>query len=61
MTQTFLTPDIVPGKQEFGAGTYDAKYARGELAKAIIIHEYPLSIVDHLGFRRYSASLQPVF
>ena len=25
--QTFLTPDIVPGKQEFGAGTYDAKYA----------------------------------
>ncbi|KAH1214996.1 Zinc finger BED domain-containing protein RICESLEEPER 3 [Glycine max] len=49
------------GKQEFGAGTYDAECAREELAKAIIMHEYPLSIVDHLGFRRYSAALQPVF
>ena len=59
--QTFLTPDIVPGKQEFGAGTYDAKYARGELVKENIMHEYLLSIVDHLGFRRYSTALQPVF
>ncbi|XP_028214896.1 zinc finger BED domain-containing protein RICESLEEPER 2-like [Glycine soja] len=25
------------------------------------MHEYPLAIVDHLGFRRYSAALQPVF
>ena len=56
--QTFLTPKVVQGKQELGAGTYDA---REQLAKAIIMHEYPLSIVDHLGFRRYSAALQPVF
>jgi len=59
--QTFLTPKVMQGKQEFGAGTYDAECAREELAKAIIMHEYPLSIVDHLGFRRYSAALQPVF
>ena len=56
--QTFLTPKDVQEKQELGAGTYDA---REQLAKAIIMHEYPLSIVDHLGFRRYSAALQPVF
>ncbi|KAH1225945.1 Zinc finger BED domain-containing protein RICESLEEPER 3 [Glycine max] len=35
--------------------------ARKELASAIIMHEYPLSIVDHVGFRRYSIALQPVF
>ncbi|CAN1130269.1 hypothetical protein LINPERPRIM_LOCUS13113 [Linum perenne] len=27
----------------------------------ILVHEYPLSIVDHIGFRRYSFSLQPLF
>ncbi|KAH7853298.1 hypothetical protein Vadar_000990 [Vaccinium darrowii] len=25
------------------------------------MHEYPLSIVDHIGFRRYSTALQPLF
>ena len=59
--QTFLTPKVVQGKQELGAGTYDEKYARGELVKENIMHEYLLSIVDHLGFRRYSSALQLVF
>ncbi|KAH1221104.1 Zinc finger BED domain-containing protein RICESLEEPER 2 [Glycine max] len=59
--QTFLIPKVIQGKQELGAGTYDAERAREKLAKAIIMHEYPLSIVDHLGFRRYSTALQPVF
>ncbi|KAL5571469.1 hypothetical protein UlMin_021066 [Ulmus minor] len=27
----------------------------------IVLHEYPLSIVEHEGFRRYSNSLQPLF
>ena len=27
----------------------------------IILHEYPFSIVEHIGFRSYSASLQPMF
>ncbi|CAN1752433.1 Zinc finger BED domain-containing protein DAYSLEEPER [Linum perenne] len=27
----------------------------------ILLHEYPLSIVDHIGFKRYSCSLQPLF
>nr|KYP73344.1 hypothetical protein KK1_005964 [Cajanus cajan] len=50
--QTFLMPKVMQGKQELGTGTYDAENARRELAYAIIIHEYPLAIVDHLGFRR---------
>ncbi|OIW09734.1 hypothetical protein TanjilG_09407 [Lupinus angustifolius] len=49
------------GKQELGVGTYDAENTKKELASAIIMHDYPLSIVDHVGFRRYSASLQPLF
>jgi len=40
---------------------YNAENARKELAHAVILHEYPLSIVDHIGFRRYSAPLQPLF
>ncbi|CAN1855433.1 Putative AC transposase, partial [Linum perenne] len=27
----------------------------------ILIHEYPLSIVDHLGFQRFCCALQPLF
>ena len=27
----------------------------------VILHEYPLSIVDHIGFREFVASLQPMF
>jgi hypothetical protein len=25
------------------------------------VHEYPLSMVDHVGFRRFCAALQPLF
>jgi hypothetical protein len=59
--QTFLTTTSLQGKQELGIGSYDAENARKELAHAIILHEYPLSIVDHNGFRRYTTSLQPIF
>ncbi|KAG5515923.1 hypothetical protein RHGRI_036831 [Rhododendron griersonianum] len=41
--------------------SFDHETARKELASAIIMHEYPLSIVDHVGFRRYSNALQPLF
>ncbi|KAL6310724.1 hypothetical protein AAG906_000076 [Vitis piasezkii] len=32
-----------------------------KLARAIILHEYPLSIVDHVGFTEFATSLQPLF
>ncbi|KAK8579303.1 hypothetical protein V6N12_069630 [Hibiscus sabdariffa] len=35
--------------------------ARKELAKMIIMHDYPLSIVDDEYFRNYCYSLQPMF
>jgi hypothetical protein len=40
---------------------FDQGVARKELALIICVHEYSLSIVDHLGFRRFCAALQPLF
>ncbi|KAK3016039.1 hypothetical protein RJ639_007682 [Escallonia herrerae] len=48
-------------KPELGNYTFDQKFARKKLGSMIILHEYPLSIVDHMGFRRYSSALQPLF
>ncbi|KAL6137739.1 hypothetical protein ACLB2K_063028 [Fragaria x ananassa] len=36
-------------------------YAKTEFANMIIMHEYPLSMVEHLGFKRYSKALQHSF
>ena len=41
--------------------TFDQDISREKLARAIILHEYPLSIVDHAGFRDFASSLQPLF
>lgn len=40
---------------------FDQDTARNELASMIILHEFPLSIVDYVGFRKYSSALQPLF
>ena len=40
---------------------FDPEKSRNDIASMIIIHEYPLSIVNHLGFRAYSEGLQPLF
>lgn len=41
--------------------TFDQDIARKELVAMIILHEYPLSMVDHAGFRRFVHALQPLF
>lgn len=40
---------------------FDQEVSKRELAIMITLHEYPLSIVEHFGFRRFVASLQPLF
>ncbi|KAL5546103.1 hypothetical protein UlMin_005790 [Ulmus minor] len=40
---------------------FDPTILRNKLRDMIILHEYPLSTVNHVGFRRYSYSLQPLF
>ncbi|KAJ1288844.1 hypothetical protein BS78_02G118900 [Paspalum vaginatum] len=41
--------------------TFDQDIARQELGAMIVLHEYPLSMVDHVGFRRFVGALQPLF
>ena len=40
---------------------FDQNIVRNNLARMIILHEYPLSIVDHNGFREFVKSLQRLF
>ena len=40
---------------------FDQEVARKALYSMIILHEYPLSIVDHHGFRKFVSALQPLF
>ncbi|RVW95282.1 Zinc finger BED domain-containing protein RICESLEEPER 2 [Vitis vinifera] len=49
------------GKVQIGGFTFDQEISREKLARAIILHEYPLSIIDHVGFREFATSLQPLF
>ena len=46
---------------QIGGFTFDQNISREKLARAIILHEYPLSIVDHVAFKDFSSSLQPLF
>lgn len=49
------------GTTMLGTYNFNQDDGRTELANMIILHEYPLSMVDHVGFRRYSYALQPLF
>ncbi|KAF7802376.1 zinc finger BED domain-containing protein DAYSLEEPER-like [Senna tora] len=51
------------GRDTFVVGnhTFNQDHSRAELAKMIVLHEYPLAMVDHIGFRRFVASCQPLF
>ncbi|XP_050254848.1 zinc finger BED domain-containing protein RICESLEEPER 2-like [Quercus robur] len=40
---------------------FDQVRVRNKLACMVILHEYPLSMVDHIGFKEFVADLQPMF
>ncbi|PUZ71698.1 hypothetical protein GQ55_2G334500 [Panicum hallii var. hallii] len=40
---------------------FDQEVARKALYSMSILHEYPVSIVDHHGFRKFVSALQPLF
>ena len=40
---------------------FDQARVRNKLARMVILHEYPLSMVDHIGFKEFVADLQPMF
>lgn len=49
------------GKCMITSCSFNQEDARKKLRDMIILHEYPLSIVDHEGFKEYSLTLQPLF
>lgn len=40
---------------------FDQYVVRKELSLMICLHEYPPSLVDHTGFRKFCAAMQPLF
>ncbi|KAF7124402.1 hypothetical protein RHSIM_Rhsim12G0109500 [Rhododendron simsii] len=62
--QKFITPSLMMGegkKANIQSYSYDPEVARKQLAYMIIMHKYPLSMVEHAGFRRFCHALQPAF
>ena len=51
----------VEGKVKIDTYSFDQESSQRELANMIILHEYPLSMVEHIGFRRFLSSVQPLF
>jgi hypothetical protein len=41
--------------------TFDQDIARKELGAMMVLHEYPLSMVDHASFQRFVHAFQPLF
>ena len=40
---------------------FDQVRVRNKLARMVILHEYPLSIVNHIRFREFVTDPQPMF
>ena len=51
----------VDGMISLNAYQFDQVKVRNNLARMVILHEYLLSMVDHIGFREFVASFQPMF
>ena len=49
------------GDVEIRTFKFDQDTTRRELANMVILHEYPLSMVEHLGFHRFMGTAQPLF
>ncbi|GAB2269949.1 hypothetical protein Dimus_038812 [Dionaea muscipula] len=62
--QKVLTPAFMMGegkRANLQTYSFDQEVSRKQLAHMIIIHEYPLSIVEHIEFRKFCHTLQPGF
>ncbi|CAJ2637459.1 unnamed protein product [Trifolium pratense] len=59
--QPFIMPTISEGREELGIGNYNPENVKKLIAEAIIMHDYPLSIVDHVGLKRVFVALQQLF
>ena len=51
----------VDGTMSLNTYQFDQVKVRNNLARMVIFHEYPLSMVDHIGFKEFVGSLQHLF
>ncbi|KAK2641615.1 hypothetical protein Ddye_023378 [Dipteronia dyeriana] len=69
--EVYQSQSLLPGKKAIGnngsscltlaAQHFDYEVSRIELSRMILMHDYPLKMVEHEGFRDYTRSLQPLF
>ncbi|GLT87746.1 hypothetical protein SLE2022_058110 [Rubroshorea leprosula] len=65
----YIKPAIInyepePRKDEvfnLGNGRFDQERSQQDLVRMIILHGYPLAMVDHVGFKVFVKNLQPLF
>lgn len=60
-TQKQLQAKKESGKCKISTFSFNQETSRKELANMIIIHEYPLNMVEHWAFKKFVGSLQPMF
>ena len=48
-------------KGNVNSGAFNEKQGIEKLEKMIILHDYPLSMVEHRGFRDFTTTIQPLF
>ncbi|KAG5416032.1 hypothetical protein IGI04_003599, partial [Brassica rapa subsp. trilocularis] len=53
--------EIVMSRGSGGGGRFSQERSQVDLARMIILHGYPLSMVDHVGFKVFARNLQPLF
>lgn len=51
----------VDGTMSLNTYQFDQVRVRNKLARIVIPNEYPLSMVDHIGFKEFVVDLQPMF
>ena len=49
------------GQTNLSCLNFDPEKSRKDLAEMVIVHEYPLVMVEHHGFRKFVTGLQPLF
>ncbi|WRX29339.1 zinc finger protein [Theobroma cacao] len=67
--EDYIKPTIVKYEQDqrkdevfnLGSSRFDQERSRLDLARMIILHGYPLAMVEHVGFKVFVKNLQPLF
>ncbi|PPS11115.1 hypothetical protein GOBAR_AA09533 [Gossypium barbadense] len=67
--EDYMKPTIVKYEQDqrkdeafnLGSSWFDPERSRLDLARMIILHGYPLAMVEHVGFKVFVKNMQPLF